>query len=180
MDHLACGSGDRRWHHILEVGTDFKTADEHAISPNPTKGSCHIKGRLSLPLHTEGTRVFCRTSPTSAGSDLPDGLRELADHIQEMDASILPPCIYFLVSRGEVVYVGQTIDLRARISHHRRDKLFDRIPFLPTPVEELDQAESQLVGFLKPKYNFHLDWKITYQDAKAEAKRSKPASSTNP
>jgi hypothetical protein len=66
--------------------------------------------------------------------------------------------------------VGQTTDLRVRVSGHRRDKLFDRVLFLPTPLEELDRTERRFVGLLKPKYNFHPDWKETYQFAKDEAK----------
>ena len=42
------------------------------------------------------------------------------------------PCIYFLIDRGEIVYIGQTTQINARISEHinyknRKDeqKIFD-------------------------------------------------------
>jgi hypothetical protein len=98
-------------------------------------------------------------------------LSQYSGQLQEIDASIIPPCIYFLLSLSKVVYVGQTTDLRGRIGAHRRDKLFDRVLFLPAPPEDLDRMESRFVGLLKPKYNFHPDRRDTYGSAKVVAKR---------
>jgi hypothetical protein len=102
---------------------------------------------------------------------IPAELRPHSGELLEIAVPAIPPCIYFLLSHGTVVYVGQTTSLCARIGQHRRDKLFDRVVFLPTPEGELDQTEHRFIRLLKPKYNFHPDRRELYRDAKDETKR---------
>jgi hypothetical protein len=63
--------------------------------------------------------------------------------------------VYFLIADGEVVYVGQTVNLYARIGSHREDKIWDRVLFLPVPREDLDETERRWIARLNPKYNTH-------------------------
>ena len=64
-----------------------------------------------------------------------------------------PPCVYFLTRAGDVVYVGQTTNLRARMKAHRREKDFENVFYLPAPECELDEIEGSLIRTLKPELN---------------------------
>ena len=66
-----------------------------------------------------------------------------------------PPAIYFLCSGPEVVYVGQSTVLPARIGQHlqQNTKIFDRIFYIPVPEKRLNDVERMYIETLKPKYN---------------------------
>jgi len=63
--------------------------------------------------------------------------------------------VYFLLFRGQVVYVGQSKDVVARINRHIDEHLkeFDRVLYLPCPAELLDYYEKRLIVLLRPQYN---------------------------
>jgi excinuclease UvrABC nuclease subunit len=74
--------------------------------------------------------------------------------------------VYVLLSRGEVVYVGQSVKLYARLATHivRRGKdrgkrsrvpsiRFDQIWVRHCEVEELDEVEADLIERYRPEYN---------------------------
>jgi hypothetical protein len=86
----------------------------------------------------------------------PSPLAEIEARLKELPhlAEALTTCaVYFLMSGDEVVYVGQTTNLYARIGGHREDKVWDRILFLPTPRKDLDATERHWIATLRPKYN---------------------------
>ena len=60
--------------------------------------------------------------------------------------------VYFLLDGEEVVYVGQAVNVHARISQHR-DKSFSRYAFVPCPRECLDKLESLYIHCLRPRLN---------------------------
>lgn len=60
--------------------------------------------------------------------------------------------VYFLVQDKEVVYVGQSVNVYSRISHHR-DKKFDKYAFVPCAAHMLDKLESLYIHVLRPKLN---------------------------
>lgn len=62
------------------------------------------------------------------------------------------PGVYFLCKEGEVIYVGQSISPSSRIATHvsERQKDFDRVYLLPTPMSELDQVEASFIHHLRP------------------------------
>lgn len=66
-----------------------------------------------------------------------------------------PPCVYFLVDQGEVVYVGLSSALVMRILQHRSDvrKRFDRVLFVPCPEHLLESVEGGLIKILNPRDN---------------------------
>jgi excinuclease UvrABC nuclease subunit len=68
--------------------------------------------------------------------------------------------IYFLVDDGEIVYVGQAVDLRRRLVEHYElgAKPFDSYFFLPTNESDLDAVEAHYIHALKPKYNHAKSW----------------------
>lgn len=63
--------------------------------------------------------------------------------------------VYLLWRKGVVVYVGQAVNMRARIGQHVSDglKVFDAVSFVGCPVERLDAVEREHIRRLSPEYN---------------------------
>lgn len=63
--------------------------------------------------------------------------------------------IYFLLNRGEVVYVGQSAcDVFHRLYKHKLDgKVFDAYTFIPCSASMLDELESKYIVAMMPMYN---------------------------
>lgn len=61
--------------------------------------------------------------------------------------------VYFLVKEGAVVYVGQSVNVHARIAQHRQQKEFDRFGFVPCDESALDVLESLYIHVLRPTLN---------------------------
>lgn len=60
--------------------------------------------------------------------------------------------VYFLVNRGEVVYVGQSKRILGRLSDYD-DKEFSSVFFIRVPSEKAIEIERQWIIKLAPKYN---------------------------
>lgn len=73
--------------------------------------------------------------------------------------------IYFLFAGPVVVYVGQGLDVHARVGQHLRDgqKEFDAYAFLPCPAARLNEAEAHFIHVLQPRYNHTLPANDTYK-----------------
>ncbi|EJJ8796738.1 GIY-YIG nuclease family protein [Salmonella enterica] len=88
-----------------------------------------------------------------AGAEL-TGTTLLMPH--EIAAAALPwkhaTGVYFLLDGDDVVYVGQSRNVYARISSHPA-KNFNRYAFVPCAVEALDKLESLYIHLLRPKLN---------------------------
>lgn len=62
--------------------------------------------------------------------------------------------VYFLVSDGIVVYVGQSIDVLSRIGAHARSgKRFDSFAFVATRPDQLEDAELEYIQRFRPSLN---------------------------
>jgi len=76
--------------------------------------------------------------------------------LQYLPMPIPVSAIYFLVFRGEVVYVGQTANVAVRVAHHAAsNKEFDEAWFLPMPISQLNQAEMAYIDLFTPRYNYN-------------------------
>lgn len=66
-----------------------------------------------------------------------------------------PPGIYFLCHQSQVVYVGQSENIGARIIEHEKnpEKVFDSIYWIMCPINRLNSLESAFIRHLQPKYN---------------------------
>jgi hypothetical protein len=64
-------------------------------------------------------------------------------------------CVYFLLFRDEIVYVGQSGCIDARIAQHISvgDKLFDRVLWMSVDENDVDAYEGALIRALRPKHN---------------------------
>jgi excinuclease UvrABC nuclease subunit len=67
--------------------------------------------------------------------------------------------VYLLISKGRVVYVGQSRSLRKRLSHHS-EKVFDRVEVIGCDDSYwASVTELRLIAKLRPKYNRqHVCW----------------------
>lgn len=70
------------------------------------------------------------------------------------------PGIYFLIDGLRIVYVGQSMNIHARIYQHRieRKKQFTSYFLLPCQPEELTPLESLYIQRYRPKYNLLPRW----------------------
>lgn len=71
-----------------------------------------------------------------------------------------PAIVYCLVDNGEIVYVGQTVNIEQRIALHlnknlkrEEPKAFDRAFWFEVPAADLDVYEHALIRALRPRYN---------------------------
>lgn len=65
------------------------------------------------------------------------------------------PCgIYFLIDRGEIVYVGLSSNFHERQSNHRRsNKVWDSYYLVECPRGEMAELEKRYINAFMPKYN---------------------------
>ena len=63
------------------------------------------------------------------------------------------PRLYFLIDGRTVVYIGQTMDLCARIGAHLRHKEFDKAATFIVDRREINDREDVNIMAYKPQYN---------------------------
>lgn len=62
--------------------------------------------------------------------------------------------VYFLIQGDEIVYVGQSLDIMARIAQHRNNgKVFSKFTYIQVAPEHLDDVETEYIVRFWPKYN---------------------------
>lgn len=63
--------------------------------------------------------------------------------------------IYFLISDGKVVYVGQSVNVFSRIQQHvgNTNRKFDSFAYVPCAKKQLDMLESLYIHYLRPQAN---------------------------
>lgn len=91
--------------------------------------------------------VICKNA-----DDIPEQLK-LIPNIQEYGGHVIS-CVYFLIRKDVVVYVGQSTALGLRISTHFTSiKVFDRVLYILVPQKDLDAVEQGFIKRLQPEYN---------------------------
>jgi hypothetical protein len=65
------------------------------------------------------------------------------------------PGIYFLISKGQILYVGKSTDVEFRLGQHRaRRKIeFDSVFIIECPATELARLEARYIRTLRPPLN---------------------------
>ena len=61
-------------------------------------------------------------------------------------------CLYFLFDKSEIIYIGQTGDLRARL-HSHKDKKFTNFRAILCAPEDLNRYEERWIKKFKPTHN---------------------------
>lgn len=80
--------------------------------------------------------------------------------------------IYFLSHKGEVVYVGQSVNFLRRVVKHMESKVFDAVSYIPTHPAKLEELEKHYIRTLRPKYNTSEDGSIRFGWRMARHKRT--------
>lgn len=73
--------------------------------------------------------------------------------------------VYFLIEKGNIVYVGQTTQGLSRPFHHT-DKSFDEVRMVEVPSDMLDTFEKFYILKYSPRYNKDLNQRIGLKEAK--------------
>jgi len=60
--------------------------------------------------------------------------------------------VYFLIDADEIVYIGQSVNVYARIAQHS-DKTFDRYAYIPCEADVMDRLESLYIHCFRPRMN---------------------------
>lgn len=61
--------------------------------------------------------------------------------------------VYILMKGGRAMYVGQSQNVIGRIAAHLQKRVYDEILYIPTPVENLNALERELISGLNPPLN---------------------------
>ena len=61
--------------------------------------------------------------------------------------------VYFLIRKGRVMYVGQSVNVFSRISAHAQERVFDRMAWLPCGAHEIDKLEATYIHLFRPDWN---------------------------
>jgi hypothetical protein len=97
---------------------------------------------------------FSLVSPDKAEVDLvPNSISQIAHALKHFPLMEMMSAVYFLCKDDEVVYVGQSVNLPGRVKTHTEEKEFDRVYYLPVPLEALSKVELTLINYLRPKLN---------------------------
>jgi len=111
-----------------------------------------------VELNNRVERAEMRVSALRAKLDM-DGML-IPESLEEIKGDLYPVCttleecgVYFLVDNGEVVYVGQSINVSSRVSNHFKDKTFEHAFAIACCAAELDDVERKWIDKLLPIYN---------------------------
>ena len=80
------------------------------------------------------------------------------------------PCVYFLVLRNKVVYVGETYDMEQRSAGHAT-RQYDRVLFTPAPEEACERKvlEGALIEVFKLSIFYHAKYDSIRMNAALKA-----------
>ena len=193
MENITLGSSLKTFEQLLEctkvkeleafiTKETFTKYDEQGLMPHYLiNGVKAYKGieilkwiKEELVEHYDGFKIVSKFYSYNDDIKKPAEIpQELIHHSQELFEfpMILPPCVYFLLEGIEIVYVGQSINVSARVSQHTQDKDFSKVLYLPIVKENLDVVERFFIERLQPKYNkerFKVNKKFIYEDEKYE------------
>lgn len=84
--------------------------------------------------------------------------------------------IYFLYSCGQLVYVGQAVNVHMRVLGHISEgtKQFDSFGWIPFPEGDLDEFEANYIIELKPPLNKSLPHGCAYKQIPAAKRALRP------
>lgn len=75
-----------------------------------------------------------------------------------------PPGIYFLYKGVDIKYVGKANNVVTRVLQHHGVKDFDRVYFLPCPLDHLSNVESVFIRYLNPPLNRSIPKNLKQKD----------------
>ena len=104
----------------------------------------------------DGFRIISKFYSFNHGIKKPPKVpQELIHHSKDLFELCVayPPCVYFLLDNAEIVYVGQSVNVSARVVTHSRDKDFTKVLYMPVVQDNLNKVERFFIERMQPKYN---------------------------
>ena len=137
-------------HHTVDGTGPFFT--KSTIKPWLLENIVSFKGGIPIPQKFN----ILSSLTTEQVLNIPKSISVLPN-IQSVSLASKCPGIYFLCQDGEVVYVGMSECVVYRIATHIKEGVksfdWDKIFFIPCPVDVLEDVEKQFIIQLRPKYN---------------------------
>lgn len=134
--------------------------DEIMFGPGETKEWLNHNLVVRVPgkhLGDSICRVVNVVEPVGEKAIPPVSLRAIAGFLIPMGLESIKTVpfsgVYFLCHKGEVVYVGQSVNVLSRVGQHFGHKTFDSVFFVRIPKTDLDFVEGTFIRTLEPKYN---------------------------
>jgi hypothetical protein len=129
---------------------NIRERNERAIADMDARDSlkCEIKELEAKLDSMKKLELVNKTALTLTGKKL---LRE-SEIVSAANTWELATGVYFLIDGDRVVYVGQSVNVYARIASHH-NKGFDRFAFIPCEREMLNTLESLYIHVLRPPLN---------------------------
>jgi len=141
---LICYSGKKR------IGT-YRHTEEDAIE---------TAKQFAAFLHFNPNETIARWRSLKGKYSLRDSRQDIPPQLARVAPGVMPLTVptgcfvYFLILNHEIVYVGQSRSLLARIGRHAAEgKLFDSVCYVRVLASELDTAEQAYIRHFKPMYN---------------------------
>lgn len=117
------------------------------------------KGK-KVPLGSDRRRALRKAAQIARGATtLEDARISDAEKLTESDIAARAvtlrkePGIYFLLRRGRIEYIGQSIDVFVRIRQHEKRKQFDAFCWIPCEIDKLAATEKYLIEKFRPPQN---------------------------
>jgi hypothetical protein len=103
--------------------------------------------------------------PHYTSIELPSNLLN-ADDILKKAKTLQRICaVYFLIQDAEIVYVGYSTDLTARLASHAKSKKFDSYAHIACSMENAIWLEKLYIAKFKPRLNVVVPWYIAKSEA---------------
>jgi hypothetical protein len=83
----------------------------------------------------------------------PRGLLSLEDIVKKSSPLSALAGVYFLIRDGEIIYVGQSVNVHNRVGDHVRYRMFDRVYILPCDPANLLETEAKYIHKFRPVEN---------------------------
>lgn len=135
----------------LEAEQEVLSTQEKLFAAFAPKAAELVRDRL-LELQP---RIRAHQLGLAALSGVLTGERLLSEH--EIVQSSTPASrlcgVYFLIEKGRIVYVGQSVNVTSRVASHHGIKAFDAFAYVPCEPNQLDVLESLYIHYLQPTLN---------------------------
>lgn len=144
-------------------------AEGHLVAPAPNgeyeRGSlaeqCETLRTEVAILEERKAELSVAVSSAEALDQLRGSSKALSGHTLLTEAEISEHChplsdccgVYFLLQGSSVVYVGQSVNVHARITGHMSSKEFDGFAYVKCDKAALDILESLYIHSLRPRLN---------------------------
>lgn len=143
--------GRRRLEKHKNLPLGMRCREGYFSFKNPLDGKEYGLGRDRRRAIQEVRQALARFKPNS-----PDPGMQTAEEVLARAIPIDGTCgIYVLIMDESIVYVGQSVNIHARIAQHICDGVhrFNRYHVIPCDIANLDSLETAYIGALNPVGN---------------------------